>query len=266
MAEMIVTGKVALIAGAAKGMGLAISQSFLERGAQVCLADINLQALQSAAKDLRDTYGYQNVTYYECDVTEKYQFQAAFHHTKFYFKGLFDIVVNAAAVINADNWERNVQVNLGGVINGTEIAFDFMNEQGGGVIVNIGSIAGVRPWDYHMVPVYAAAKAAVVAYTQSFAKSRGALEKGIRMTCVCPAPTGAEIMADESEMLAKLDVVDAILTKERAKPEEVAKVTMRLVEDDESNGIVAVMDAPKKVDYRHYDRMLFSSASDGTGA
>lgn len=37
---------------------------------------------------------------------------AAFHHTKFYFKGLFDIVVNAAAVINADNWERNVQVNL----------------------------------------------------------------------------------------------------------------------------------------------------------
>lgn len=41
---------------------------------------------------------------------------------------------------------------------------------------------------------------------------------------------------------------------------------MRLVEDDESNGVVAVMDAPKKVDYRHYDRMLFSSASDGTGA
>ncbi|CAH2241449.1 jg15646 [Pararge aegeria aegeria] len=108
---MELKGKVALITGAAAGIGLAYSEELLKQGAKVSLCDIESDIGEQVADELGSKYGRKNVLFCQCDVTDYPQYEEAFEMTIKVFNRL-DIVVNNAGVMNDRFWELEVDVNL----------------------------------------------------------------------------------------------------------------------------------------------------------
>ncbi|XP_026317006.1 15-hydroxyprostaglandin dehydrogenase [NAD(+)]-like [Hyposmocoma kahamanoa] len=108
---MELKGKVALITGAAAGIGLAYSEELLKQGAKVSICDIDSDNGEQIADDLGAKYGRKNVLFCQCDVTDYPQYEEAFEMTLKVFKRL-DIVINNAGVMNDRFWELEVDVNL----------------------------------------------------------------------------------------------------------------------------------------------------------
>uniref|UniRef100_A0A8D0L4V6 15-hydroxyprostaglandin dehydrogenase [NAD(+)] n=1 Tax=Sphenodon punctatus TaxID=8508 RepID=A0A8D0L4V6_SPHPU len=129
---MHVNGKVALVTGAAQGIGRAFVQMLLEKGAKVVLVDLNRE------------FEPQRTIFIQCDVADQEQFEGTFKKAVEHF-GKLDILVNNAGVNNEKNWESTIQINLTSVIRGTYIGLEYMkkgNGGDGGVIINISSLAG----------------------------------------------------------------------------------------------------------------------------
>ncbi|XP_065919440.1 15-hydroxyprostaglandin dehydrogenase [NAD(+)]-like isoform X1 [Dysidea avara] len=106
-----VYNKVALVTGAAKGIGLTISKALLEKRGKVALLDIQEEAGQEACETLRKVYGKDRVTFYKCDVTSAENLRSVFEKTVAKF-GKLDIVVNNAGVVEEINWRKAVDINL----------------------------------------------------------------------------------------------------------------------------------------------------------
>ncbi|VVD04923.1 unnamed protein product [Leptidea sinapis] len=108
---MELKGKVALITGAAAGIGLSYCEELLKNGAKVSLCDIDSEIGEHVADELGVKYGRKNVLFCQCDVTDYPQYEEAFEMTIKVFNRL-DIVINNAGVMNDRFWELEVDVNL----------------------------------------------------------------------------------------------------------------------------------------------------------
>ncbi|KAK8729567.1 hypothetical protein OTU49_008552, partial [Cherax quadricarinatus] len=164
---MQIAGSVVIITGAARGLGRAFAETLLAKGAKVCVADIDTQAGTAAVEQLQESYGQDNVIFVACDVTKDDDFLAAWD-TGAEKLGTISLLINNAGIGNEQNWQKTIDVNLGGCMRGTLLALERMgiNLGGdGGVVVNISSIAGLKPTP--LGPVYAATKHAVVGLTRS---------------------------------------------------------------------------------------------------
>lgn len=208
---------MALVTGAASGIGLALSEALLERGARVILADRDAPALQrlSLGPDAR------TLVLDVCDpmAVERAVDDACATH------GRLDFMLNNAGVgqagevrdLQIDHWRRLLDVNLMGVIHGTHAAYRAMLRQGSGHIVNIASMAALLPCP-GLAP-YAASKAAVVSLSRAL---RGeALALGVRVSVVCPGYVRTSIFDNAmsvglSGAAAESMVPFEMLTKERA--------------------------------------------------
>lgn len=180
--------KVALVTGAARGIGLAVAKRFLGEGYRVALLDIEGELLAASVKALNDP---ANTLALHADVSDENAVAKAFADTQARF-GRLDALVNNAGIANFKpvlettlaEWERIMAVNLTGPFLCTKAAAPLMREHGGGAIVNIASISGMISMPLH---AYNPSKAAVISITECLAAEWGPV--GVRVNAVSPGYT-----------------------------------------------------------------------------
>ncbi len=226
--------QVALVTGAASGLGLATARAFAEAGASVVLADWNEKEVQAAAKVLADE-GCKTLALC-CDVSDDAQVEAMVKQTVATF-GRLDAAYNNAGVQGVltetadsprDDYERVMGINLRGVWSCMKFELQQMREQGSGAIVNCSSLGGLlggaRRGTYH------AAKHGVIGFTKSAALEYAT--RGIRINAVCPGmiqtPMSDKMIAEgQGEELEKM-MKTCVPMQRLGRPEEIADVVLWL--------------------------------------
>jgi NAD(P)-dependent dehydrogenase (short-subunit alcohol dehydrogenase family) len=218
--------RVAIITGAANGLGLACAECFAVDGYRLALVDANPDGLADAARRL-EAQGSE-VEQIVADIRERAACAKTVAKAVERF-GLVDVLVNAAGVyprrpvldISADDWQFVFQVNVLGTYFMMIEAIEAMRSDGAGRIVNISSIDGFKahPPNAH----YAASKAAVISLTRSLALEVAPL--GILVNSVAPGPMATET-AKQSDWYASM--VAALPTRQPIEPSEVANLVAYL--------------------------------------
>ena len=185
---MRLQGKVALITGAARGMGAVEAELFSREGACVVIADVLSDQGRRTESEILRSGG--TAFYSELDVTNEKQWINVIRQTVDRYEKL-DILVNNAGIsgeamdlehMDTKFWDQVMDVNAKGVFLGMKHAIPVMRRSGGGSIINISSIAGKR--GYPHMSAYCASKFAIIGLTQSMAQELG--PHGINVNAVCP--------------------------------------------------------------------------------
>jgi len=191
---MQVRDAVCLVTGSAQGLGKAFALRLLEAGAKVCISDVKVDVGLAALEELRSKFGKDKVFFAECDVTKAEQFVRVFDECEAYFKvKCIDLLVNNAGINWNFGWQKCLEVNIIGVMNGTEIALKRMKRQPNkGTIVSIGSTCGIMTGHAEEAIPYSVSKHAVVSLTRTL--SACFHETGVQVKALCPAwTTGTDI-------------------------------------------------------------------------
>lgn len=228
-------GKVALITGARRGIGLTIARTFANNGARLALIDLNSGELEEAAEELVSN-GVE-VLALPGDVTNSEGIKSI---TEQVIKkwGKADILVNAAGIhdhvqiesLTTAKFKKMLDVNIMGVFHCTQAVLPYMIQQKSGSIVSVASLAGLRG---HPTGAshYAASKGAVISFMRSVAREMG--EYGIRANCVAPGMVDTAMIEgytkEERENYARSIPLGRI-----GKPEDIADVIHFLSSDASS--------------------------------
>lgn len=182
-------GKVALVTGAATGIGRATAIRLAEEGARIAVADIDASAGDAVAREIGDAGG--EAIFVAVDVTEEGSWQSSIQQVTSAF-GRLDVLVNNAGVaeilpvqdMTLESWRRTMAVNLDGVFLGTKSAIPAMTEAGGGSIINISSILGITA--AAGAASYCASKGGVRLFTKAAALDCAKAKNGIRVNSIHP--------------------------------------------------------------------------------
>lgn len=223
--------KTAIVTGAGSGFGAAIARAYVAAGAKVVLADINLEAAQAVASALGD-----NAMPAACDVTRFDQVQALVEQAKARFGGP-DIVINNAGTthrnqsmleVDEATFDRVFSVNVKSIYHMARAVVPVMKANGGGVILNIGSVGAIRPrpgltW-------YNSSKGAVRVMTKSMAVELA--PDGIRVNLIAPVMAATGLLQDFMGVADTADnrarFVSTIPLGRMCDPEDVANVAVFL--------------------------------------
>jgi len=225
--------KVAIVTGAASGMGSATAELFAKEGAKVVLADILEEEGAALVAEIGDNARFQKL-----DVTSEADWAALVTATLSAF-GRIEILINNAGVsgshpdlLNSDTWDEQMNVNARGVFLGMRSVIPKMQEAGGGSIVNISSISGLTGQRFvHMG--YNAAKGAVRLATKAAAVQFA--RDNIRVNSVHPGLMPAmrtSMMSADPEVRRKM--INAVPMGREGRVEEVAHANLFLASDDAS--------------------------------
>ena len=231
------TGKGALVTGAGRGIGRAISLELARAGARVVCNDIDPDAAQGTAQEVRRAGGEASA--YPADVADGEAVRRMMAEAVSRL-GRLDVLVNNAGIepkasileMSEEVWDRTLAVNLKAVFLACQAAGRIMREQGGGVIINVSSIAGVRgplPNAAH----YCASKAGVYGFTKECAREFA--QYGIRVNCVCPGvivTPMTEASRNTPEIMDRW--MREIPLRRLGTPEEVAALVRFLASDEAS--------------------------------
>lgn len=223
------TGKVALVTGASRGLGEAIARVMTGAGAEVVLAATDLDAVAKVSDDLGPAARAVRL-----DVTDEQSWTSAVDTTIAEF-GRLDVLVNNAAIYHGtelvattlDDYRRVIDVDQVGVFLGLRAVVPTMTAAGRGSIVNIGSIVAHAP--YEGIVAYAAAKAAVAAMTRVAAMELGS--RGIRVNVVNPGGMQTQMSSPNGQVAP---FYARIAAGRIAQPPEVAQVVAFLASDEAS--------------------------------
>jgi NAD(P)-dependent dehydrogenase (short-subunit alcohol dehydrogenase family) len=234
-------GKVAIVTGAAGGIGLATARRFAQEGAALVLVDLKQDAVDGLCADLTQA-GAPGVLAQGCDVSVESQVQAAVEACMQRF-GRLDVVVNNAGLMSfkpleqfsGADWTRILGVDLLGAFFFTKFAF--LHMQGGGAIVNVCSVHAVRTTP--LVAPYAAAKAALLSLTRSTALE--GRSKGIRANALLPGAVDTPMLRENPQVKAGVEHIDP---GELGKPEDIAAAVAWLASGDAAfvNGAGLIVD------------------------
>ena len=230
--------RVAVITGAGSGIGRAMALRFAEEGARVLAADISAQGAEALAAALRERGGEAEP--FAVNVTEPEQVRLMVERARAAF-GRLDILCNNAGigstttVVDQDptEWDLVMAVNVKGVFLGCKYAIPVMLEQGGGVIINTASVAGMVGLVNRAA--YSASKGAVIALTKQVAIDY--VERNIRVNCICPgtvdSPWVGRLLAQSGDPEGTRRALVARQPMGRlGTPEEVAAAAAYLASDD----------------------------------
>ncbi|MFN8475341.1 MAG: SDR family oxidoreductase [Anaerolineae bacterium] len=193
MTQPRLSGKVTLVIGAGSGIGRAIALRFAAEGARVAVADLVPEAGQETVRLIADG----EAVFFPVDVTQREQVRRLVTNVEAHW-GRLDVLVNSAGVAGRgrieeapdDLWDRALAVNLSGVFWACQAAVPAFQRVGGGVIINLGSIAGVRGWPSS--PIYSATKGGVVMLSRSLAAAY--VRENIRVYAICPTAVDTPII------------------------------------------------------------------------
>jgi NAD(P)-dependent dehydrogenase (short-subunit alcohol dehydrogenase family) len=233
------SGRIALVTGAAGGLGQAICKKLVSEGARVAVADIDTAKGEALVKAL----GPQSL-FVKLDVTSEGAWRAALSAITW---GPPDIVVNNAGYLKPAHiedatladWRTTMQVNGDGVFLGTKVAVEVMKHRprnvSSGVIINLSSSMGIRAQASH--PAYTASKAAVRLLTQSVAKHCGERGYNIRVIALLSGPIESEMLArnvkpsaDKADYFAQIQ--NRGLVGRLGQPEDIANAVAFLASDE----------------------------------
>jgi NAD(P)-dependent dehydrogenase (short-subunit alcohol dehydrogenase family) len=231
------TGRIALVTGASRGIGKAIALLLAQQGATVAVTSRKVEACEEVAKEIRAAGGAAEAMACHIgdptDITRTVERLCERH-------GRIDILVNNAAtnpyfgpVLEMDlaAYQKTVDVNIRGYFWASVEAGRRMREEGGGAIVNIASVNGVRPMDGQLV--YSMTKAAIINMTQGFAKEYGRFK--IRVNALLPGVTETKFASALHEDVRIRATVEKMLPLGRiAQPGEMAAAVLYLVSDGAS--------------------------------
>lgn len=237
---MRLDGKVAIVTGAAGGIGLATARRFVAEGANVVLADLD-PVRTAQARTTVDPGGERSLAL-AVDVTDRPSIDAMVAATRERF-GRIDVLINNAGItqdarlvrMSDSQFDRVIAVNLKGVFECTQAVVETMLAQGSGVILNASSVVGL--YGNFGQTNYAATKAGVIGFTKTWARELG--PKGIRAVAVCPGFVRTPILDSIPEpVMTKM--IEKVPLGRLGQPEEIASVYAFLASDDASyiNGAV----------------------------
>ncbi|XP_011647743.1 peroxisomal hydratase-dehydrogenase-epimerase-like [Pogonomyrmex barbatus] len=263
---MEIKGQVALVTGAASGIGKAYAVELLNQGAKVAICDINTEEGEKLVETLAAKYGKDRVIFSQCDVTDYPQFEESFQTTIAEF-GHIDIVINNAGIMNDRFWELEVDINLNGVIRGTLLAQRFMGtDRGGqgGIVINTGSNVSINP--YVSVPIYSATKAAIVNFTRAFGDQYHVDLTGVKVMALCPSATDTKLVRDVNRKLLLARYEDAwqrdTASSIPQRAEHVAKALIHVLSSGKSGSVWMVEkdQPPHEISFAKHNRDLHTSA------
>ena len=185
----LLDGKVAMITGAAQGIGRAIAERFITEGARVVIADLDAEGAEQTALSLNESEGKTVATGVACDVVSAKDVQHALEVALVTY-GSLDVVVNNAGItrdatmrtMTEEQFDQVIAVHLKGCWNGTRLAASIMRESKSGAIINISSISGKVGLIGQTN--YSAAKAGIIGLTKAAAKEMA--HHGVRVNAIQP--------------------------------------------------------------------------------
>ncbi len=235
-------GKVAVVTGAATGIGGATAVAFGKEGAYVVLTDVNAAALDERLGEI-EAAGGRGIALV-ADVTKASDAKAAASEAVAAFGGVDYLVASAGiqtygTVVDTDEdtWERTLAVNAKGVYLAAKYCIPEMVKRGGGAIVTVASVQGL--FSQPNVAAYAASKGAVIAMTRTMAIDHAG--DNIRANSLCPGSVDTPMLRASAKLFSPEDPENALeewgglhTLGRIAKPEEMAKIALFLCSDDAS--------------------------------
>jgi len=232
--------KVAIITGAARGIGLATALKFVREGARVALCDVGETAVEAAAAEVRAAGG--EALGFVVDVTDRPAVDRMVASVMQRWGRIDTLVNNAGIVMDAQlrkmsdiAFDKVIDVNLKGTYNCARAVVDIMVEQGSGVILNASSVVGL--YGNFGQTNYAASKFGVIGMAKTWARELG--RKGVRANAVCPGFVETPIIGTVPEKVLEA-LRERVPLGRLARPEEIANVYAFLASDEASyvNGAV----------------------------
>lgn len=223
-----INGKSAIVTGSTRGIGLAVAQSLLERGARVLICARNSGEVEGVVKRLGEQNG-ERVLGAVCDVRDYEQVKNLFEEGKRAFGGI-DILVNNAGIgshtkveeMEADEWQATIETNLSGVFYCCRKAVPMMKERGGGYIINIGSLAGKNA--IPGMAAYCASKFGLIGFSEALMQE--VRHDHIRVSYVMPGSVdtgfGGRREGSASWKLAPEDVAEVVVELLEMEPRALA--------------------------------------------
>ncbi|WP_298404502.1 SDR family oxidoreductase [uncultured Chloroflexus sp.] len=240
-------GKVALVTGAASGIGRASALAFAQQGAKVVVADVSVEGGEETVRMIKEIGG--DALFIATDVSRSTEVEALIRHTVAHY-GRLDIAHNNAAIEGAlaptasyteEDWDRTINVNLKGTWLCMKYEILQMLHQGGGAIVNTASVVGLV--GTMGLPAYCASKGGVIQLTKAAALEYA--KAGIRVNAICPGATYTPML---NRLLAQPGAETGMLATiplgRISQPAEVAAAAVWLCSDAASyvTGHVMVVD------------------------
>jgi 3-oxoacyl-[acyl-carrier protein] reductase len=222
--------QVALVTGAAQGLGRSIATLLAQRGAAVHLTDLNGPGVEAVAAALR-AQGL-HATAYGCDMADEPAVFAVRDRIVAAHDGRLDILINNAGgwryetirEVTIANWDWTIRVNLLSAFVASRACMDLMIARGYGRIVNVSSTDAYRPKP--TLPVYAAAKAALVSLTRTFAEELAPHQ--VLVNAVAPGAMATETAKSQSWLAERIKTIPV---RRAAEPEDMAEVILFLASE-----------------------------------
>ncbi len=228
--------KVALVTGASRGIGESIAETLAREGAHVVICGRKQETLDEVAMRIAPKSGTGSVTAHACHVGRLDQIEKLFADTAAKF-GKIDILVNNAATnvaqaacldVDEGMFDKMVELNLKSAFRLIRLVAPGMCERGTGSIINIASIAGLKPQLHGLL--YSMTKAALIMMTQSYALELG--PKGVRVNAIAPGLIQTQLSEYYWKDQERLDAqIGRQAIKHMGQPEEIAEVALLLASD-----------------------------------
>ncbi|GAB1866088.1 15-hydroxyprostaglandin dehydrogenase [NAD+] [Camponotus japonicus] len=238
----IISEKNILITGGAAGLGHAFLNHFLKHGAnKLIILDIDTETGKRIALGIEKSCGEKKVHFIHADVSNHKRMTEAFEEASS-LVGNIDIVINNAGVLDERRWEKEIAVNIGGMINTAMLAIKYMSKDAGGqggVLVNVSQHMDIR--NTAQLPIYTATKHAVIGLSESLSDPCYYEKTGVTVITLCPGLTETALTIDSpNKLLSRVMKADFVKNLEQFSiqtPYVVAQGLMTILRIGESGSI-----------------------------